>query len=758
MSHWSKQATNGGVLIFDRQSGLNILTRSKATSGLEREAPRVLQVGLLTPCNLRCSFCYRDTAATSRLTSEFLLDLLGRCAKWGVLEVAFGGGEPLLFRGFTELVQAIARDTTLGVNFTTNGTLLTDEVLARLEGWPGEIRVSAYDDNGYRNVLRRLNGCKAGINWLVTPRNLGQLEIVVQDCLRLGARNVMLLGYKGADPALHLSTAQLEQLAGTVARLQHLPLRLDICWHPHLRSVPQLFERSDCGAGDEILVITPDRAVQPCSFHHERIRFDSFEDLQRIYSDFRNRKPAATINGCTRADFQPVAPPPPSVYLWHAHASNNSGDATIVGRFRTAAEAERAAAAIREVAAAHERFMATPEAQDGDPAAITPPLNLFAEAHGFEWPEEDSLWWEEQAYGAPQLTAGALGNHVILYHDYCMGLPQEAFARFFENAGAVEFYNNYGARPWMIATARGANENTVRAIQQYFALLKQHKFAHEFKEPPPWGLECNDPRVAADCDRSAELSQTATELTFENGSLKIRLCFENAFAGPLALEKYLREAGFEQIELSFEEGFKPLDTSPEPIEPKTGLFADAPSLAAQLMAMTPEKRWERIFGDSPKPRETQIAIAKLPVDEAVETGFAVWRRIKDTQPAAYYSAAEVIERTGRPASAWARELWDDSRGRETWWVVKAVVRTFPLNEVVDLALQRLGESKRSIDFPGLVCRAIEDIADAALTRKEELPLRRRFESLLDVLRKEPVEGNNLKALERLRSLTKEFPA
>src|SRR5438045_3769047 len=78
---------DGALLRFHRTTGINVLRRGPSTAHLRRRAPRTMQVGLLTPCNLRCAFCYRDTRAPSRLTPSFLVDLLQRCATWGVLEV-----------------------------------------------------------------------------------------------------------------------------------------------------------------------------------------------------------------------------------------------------------------------------------------------------------------------------------------------------------------------------------------------------------------------------------------------------------------------------------------------------------------------------------------------------------------------------------------------------------------------------------------------------------------------------------------------
>ena len=300
---WHRQTVDGGILAFARGSGTNVLVRSDATKGLRHCAPRVLQIGLLTPCNLDCEFCYRDPTAPNRLDADFLLDLLCRAADWGVLEVAFGGGEPLMFPGFIGLVQQLHERTPLGVNLTTNGTLLSPQLVEQLSKSVGEIRISAHANNRYRRTLRMLAGGNVGVNWLVTPADVGLVEPFVRDFLAFGARNILLLGYKGSDASLHLRPSHLETLKRAVLDLQYLPLRLDACWYPLMPDLPHLFPRSDCGAGDEFLVITPDRAVQPCSFHSEKMPFKTLEELKAIYQRFRGERRASPIVGCTRSLF-----------------------------------------------------------------------------------------------------------------------------------------------------------------------------------------------------------------------------------------------------------------------------------------------------------------------------------------------------------------------------------------------------------------------------------------------------------------------
>ncbi len=545
---------DGAVVHFDRDRGSNVLLPG---GNAARTAPRVLQIGLLTPCNLACSFCYRDRDAPSRLTSEFLLDLLHGAADWGVLEVAFGGGEPLLFRGFPGLVRRLHETTPLGINFTTNGILLTPEVVDLIRGAVGEIRVSAYPDNHYRRTLRLLDGESVGVNWLVTPKNVGLVEPIVRDFFDLGAQNALLLGYKGADRSLHLSDHDLDRLRNAVQRLQPLPMRLDICWYPRLADLPHLFSRADCGAGDDFLVITPDRAVQPCSFHHERIPFETLDDLKRIYLELRARKPAAAIAGCTRSQFIPVeiAPrgPKADAYVWTAHSSNNSGDWTIVGEFKTPEAARKAAESLRELARAHEAFLANPEGQAwlekiGYMGNVpTPPLKVFGEAHGFRWDKDgDGLWWEEDGAGAPVMTAGAVGRTVVVYHPYCMGLPEEPFRRFFRNVGAHAYgYWQYD-RPQVVAEARGSNPEAIQEVRLYLDQVQMADHPSDVKVPPPWGAQANDPRLEKDEDRSALLDKADHDLEESRTAVRITLSFANTFAGAVSLEGWLKASRFKE--------------------------------------------------------------------------------------------------------------------------------------------------------------------------------------------------------------------
>jgi MoaA/NifB/PqqE/SkfB family radical SAM enzyme len=298
----------GALLLFDRDSGENVLLDGPETASLRPIAPRVVQFGITNHCNLACTFCSRDVAAASAWTAESAFTLLAELAAAGALEVAFGGGEPWTFRGFTSLVRRLHTETPLAVNFTTNGIALTRGRLAEIAGCYGQIRISLYDDNAWRErvALCADAGARFGVNYLVTPARLRDLDTTVLELVALGCRDILLLAYNGHDTTLHLSSSEAADLSTRVRLLRGaltgVRLALDVCWGERLESVPRLFAKADCRAGSEFIVVTSDRRVMPCSFHHVALPFNTASDVLAVW---RERQPMLSapsrVPGCARS-------------------------------------------------------------------------------------------------------------------------------------------------------------------------------------------------------------------------------------------------------------------------------------------------------------------------------------------------------------------------------------------------------------------------------------------------------------------------
>jgi MoaA/NifB/PqqE/SkfB family radical SAM enzyme/predicted DNA-binding WGR domain protein len=471
-------ALDGGLPGFDRARGLNVLIADEHTAAVRRRAPRSLQIGLLTPCNLSCSFCYRDRKAPSRLDRAFLVELLQQCDRWGVLEVAFGGGEPLLFDGFAELVEELHATTGLGINVTTNGMFLDRALVQRLRGKVGEWRVSIYPENHWPATLARLAGESIGVNWIVTPANVHEVEARVRDFRARGARNVLLLGYKGDDPSLLLDEAGLQALRAQLARLEDDRIRLDICWYPRFPDLPHLFARTDCGAGDDILVITADRAVQACSFADHRVPFETFAELQTIYRTMRVARPVANTGGCTRELFTIDTRRHVSgrvldgdgVWTWHARASSNSGAYTLLARFRTEDRAREAEAELDDAYQAHLDFVLTEEGQARDDYyGPTAPLVELATKYGFEWPADDGFAWEGDSFGdreeADALEIERLGKHLVVHLGYGQQIGGRGISQLCAALGADTVVNENDPFHFVVtATTSKAAADAQRAV------------------------------------------------------------------------------------------------------------------------------------------------------------------------------------------------------------------------------------------------------------------------------------------------------
>jgi MoaA/NifB/PqqE/SkfB family radical SAM enzyme len=297
---------DGKLLLFDRDSGINILMEGDETQHLERIAPRTLLIAVTNHCNLDCPFCYRDQTYASAWRYESLLEFCQQADAWGVLEVAFGGGEPILFPRWSDFIHELYVTTRLCINFTTNGMLLTEEFLQSIAGKYGQIRLSLYDTNHPDDTLTLLRDCGAryGVNWLITPDELATIEQKFDHLLELGVRDFLLIGYKGSTPDMHFRPAHYAQFSRFLNQVyaQHpdVTLKLDVCWGNSLPDVPRLFVQEDCGAGDGFLSITSHKAIKPCSFHEWTIPFETLDDVKRYWQQHRHARTAATIGGCAR--------------------------------------------------------------------------------------------------------------------------------------------------------------------------------------------------------------------------------------------------------------------------------------------------------------------------------------------------------------------------------------------------------------------------------------------------------------------------
>ena len=195
-----------GVHLYDRTSGLHALfDEFSIASDRTHKGPRVISLAITNRCNLECPFCYvpKDD---KELESEYIIDICNAMDTLGVLEVAFGGGEPTLHRELVNMCEIIWNSTELGISLTTNGHLLTSSLISSLEDNISIIRISVDSIDPLYNQIRRLpianiinniqllhNRISFGINMVVNNKTIHHLDNILTFSASVGAINLLLL-------------------------------------------------------------------------------------------------------------------------------------------------------------------------------------------------------------------------------------------------------------------------------------------------------------------------------------------------------------------------------------------------------------------------------------------------------------------------------------------------------------------------------------------------------------------------------------
>ncbi|MCM1140320.1 MAG: radical SAM protein [Muribaculum sp.] len=141
----------------------------------EDSNPEYIKVTILPTlqCNLRCWYCYENHNNSSKLNDEtssrinLLIKRISSQESLKKVNIDFFGGEPLMF--FDETVAPIIRYANticrenkkrLGVSFTTNGTLLTDNVCRELADTHADVsfQITLDGDREHHNKVRHLFG------------------------------------------------------------------------------------------------------------------------------------------------------------------------------------------------------------------------------------------------------------------------------------------------------------------------------------------------------------------------------------------------------------------------------------------------------------------------------------------------------------------------------------------------------------------------------------------------------------------------
>jgi len=194
-------------------------------------------------------------------------------SKNGVFQVTFGGGEPMLRKDLFELAQ-YARDSSLTLGMTTNGSLLKDDERLSLFN---QINVSYHQHReDSTEVLqegiekaRRYTEC--GINFLCRQDNMKNLDTIV-DLAKVHDAELLLLSYKPVNGDIEQFVPRHEIME--IAQGLH---------ESGVRMAIDGFAASQCEGGYSFVDVSSTGDIFACSFHREPVGNILKEDFQRLW-------------------------------------------------------------------------------------------------------------------------------------------------------------------------------------------------------------------------------------------------------------------------------------------------------------------------------------------------------------------------------------------------------------------------------------------------------------------------------------------
>ncbi|MGB7788446.1 radical SAM protein [Methanoregula sp.] len=274
-------------------------------------------------CNMECIHCGSGDSRTTRdeLSTGEISDIIRDLSQTGVMRFLATGGEPLLRADLLEVLER-AKECGLETGFSTNGSRISEENIARIVRAADSIQVSVDGIGGTHDTLRmtdgafavamnalnllKTHGCRqACMTSIISPRNIHELEDLYTlarkhaDLWRIGT--VMPIGRASEDDSLFLSDGQLRSLLDFIAGKMHD--RFPILLGENLGYLGDCYDRKIhrndfffCGIGIISCCIGADGQVRGCpelppagGYIAGDLRRESFADIwEKGFGQFRD--------------------------------------------------------------------------------------------------------------------------------------------------------------------------------------------------------------------------------------------------------------------------------------------------------------------------------------------------------------------------------------------------------------------------------------------------------------------------------------
>jgi len=244
-------------------------------------------------CNLECRHCYVDATIESRIEpneSQWIC-IMERFAHEGTPFLFLSGGEPLIHPGFRNILKQASKLFS-SVHIATNGLAISRKIVGYLEQYSNLAFQISMDgvgethnwfrkhDQSFQRVrsaieLLSRSGKPVMVAMTVTPRNIDQMELVVNCAREWGAQGVrfgtVFSFGRAMQEELHLSESDKDKFNDSLAALSQKYGGDDFLLTEHrlesqfgAQADQELLTLDNCGAGYYMCTVAPTGDVMPC--------------------------------------------------------------------------------------------------------------------------------------------------------------------------------------------------------------------------------------------------------------------------------------------------------------------------------------------------------------------------------------------------------------------------------------------------------------------------------------------------------------
>lgn len=119
--------------------------------------PIKLFIDISNFCNLQCIHCLSESSPKNHilLNEDKIISIVQECYQHGIFQIKIGGGEPMLYPHFWELIKNIRNIApNIRLSFTTNGTLFKREDILNIKKYECDISISLDGTREIHNLIR----------------------------------------------------------------------------------------------------------------------------------------------------------------------------------------------------------------------------------------------------------------------------------------------------------------------------------------------------------------------------------------------------------------------------------------------------------------------------------------------------------------------------------------------------------------------------------------------------------------------------